>query len=179
MTRLHMGSVTKLVLRFRQRVWATADPRLARLGWLSVPEQRFRTWWTLWPSEAPVLVGWVGGPNGAWLAGLSDEEVLAHGLDGLAAALGLGREGLRDQLASWHVHNWERDPYSRGAYAYLGVGGLAAQRALAAPVEDTLFFAGEATDYTGHFSTVHGALATGYRAAREILGGEAGGPRTS
>ncbi|HET7771111.1 MAG TPA: FAD-dependent oxidoreductase, partial [Chloroflexota bacterium] len=131
----------------------------------------------LWPSEAPVLVGWAGGPNGAWLAQLSDEDVLAHGLDGLGTALGLGVEGLREQLASWHVHNWERDHFSRGAYSYPGAGGLEAQRALAAPVEGTLFFAGEATDYTGHFSTVHGALATGYRAAREILEGVKEGPR--
>ena len=174
MERLHMGSVTKLALCFRDRVWEAADPRLARLGWLSAPEQRFRTWWTLWPSEAPVLVGWVGGPNGARLAALRDEEVLSEGLAALGASFGLPAERLRAALASWHLHNWQRDPFSRGGYAYLGVGGLAAQRALAAPVEETLYFAGEATDYSGHFSTVHGALATGYRAARELLQGLAG-----
>ena len=169
MERVHMGSVTKLVLRFRERVWQEADRRLARLGWLSVPEHRFRTWWTLWPSDAPVLVGWVGGPNGARLAELPDEAVLTEGLEGLAAALAVSVTALRAGLASWHVHNWERDPYSRGAYSFLGVGGLEAQGTLAAPVEGTLFFAGEATDVTGHFSTVHGALTTGYRAAREVV----------
>jgi hypothetical protein len=167
--RLHMGSVTKLVLRFRERIWERADPRLAQMGWLSVPDHRFRTWWTRWPSMAPVLVGWVGGPNGARLAEMSDEGVLASGLEGLAGALGLTADALRGDLVGWHLHNWERDPYSRGAYSYLGVEGLEAQRALAAPVEGTLFFAGEATDQTGHFSTVHGALATGYRAAEESL----------
>ena len=40
---------------------------------------------------------------------------------------------------------------------------------LAQPVEDTLFFAGEATDTSGHTGTVHGALATGERAAQLIL----------
>ena len=169
MDRLHMGSVTKLVLRFHERIWEKADPRLAQLGWLSISERRFRTWWTRWPSEAPVLVGWVGGPNGRELAQISDEWVLTEALTSLGLALGPHPQRIREQLASWHVHNWERDPYSRGAYSYLGVGGLEAQRVLAAPVENTLFFAGEATDYTGHFSTVHGALATGYRAAREVL----------
>ncbi|HEU5315713.1 MAG TPA: NAD(P)/FAD-dependent oxidoreductase [Chloroflexota bacterium] len=168
MERLHMGSVTKLVLRFRTPFWRALDPRLERLGWLSVPEHVFRTWWTPCPSEAPVLVGWVGGPNGGRLAEREDEEVLRQGIEGLAEALGVEEARVREELASWHVHNWERDPYSRGAYSYLGVGGLEAQRELAAPVAGTVFLAGEATDVDGHFSTVHGALASGYRAAREV-----------
>lgn len=45
-----------------------------------------------------------------------------------------------------------------------------AQARLAAPVEDTLFFAGEATDTSGNNGTVHGAIASGYRAAQEIIG---------
>jgi monoamine oxidase len=40
---------------------------------------------------------------------------------------------------------------------------------LAAPVNNTLFFAGEATDLTGYTGTVHGAIASGRRAAQEIL----------
>jgi monoamine oxidase len=36
-------------------------------------------------------------------------------------------------------------------------------------VDDTLFFAGEATDVTGNNGTVHGAIASGKRAAQEIL----------
>jgi len=36
-------------------------------------------------------------------------------------------------------------------------------------VANTLFFGGEATNSDGHSGTVHGAIATGYRAADEIL----------
>ena len=52
---------------------------------------------------------------------------------------------------------------------YVKLGGDAAQQQLAAPVENTLFFAGEVTDFTGHHGTVHGAIASGHRAAAEIL----------
>jgi monoamine oxidase len=48
------------------------------------------------------------------------------------------------------------------------VGGLSAQRALARPCEGTLFFAGEATD-AEEMGTVAGAIASGRRAARQIL----------
>jgi monoamine oxidase len=67
------------------------------------------------------------------------------------------------------MHNWERDPFSRGAYSYAAVGGSGAARKLARPVEQTIFFAGEATDTDGHSGTVEGALATGSRAARGVL----------
>jgi monoamine oxidase len=79
------------------------------------------------------------------------------------------RVSARAQLAAWHLHNWQTDPFAGGAYSYIGVHGLPSQRALAQPVADTLFFAGEATELEGHHATVHGAIATGERAAREVL----------
>ena len=35
--------------------------------------------------------------------------------------------------------------------------------------DQTLFFAGEATNSEGNSATMHGAIATGYRAAEEVL----------
>ena len=37
------------------------------------------------------------------------------------------------------------------------------------PVEHTLFFAGEHTDTTGYWGTVHGAMRSGLPAARQVL----------
>jgi monoamine oxidase len=48
------------------------------------------------------------------------------------------------------------------------VGALSQQRALARSV-GRIHFAGEATEYTGHCATVHGALLSGLRAARELV----------
>jgi monoamine oxidase len=74
------------------------------------------------------------------------------------------------EKVSWH--DWEQDPFSRGAYSYVKVGGETAQHHLGTPVEGTLFFAGEATDVNGHNGTVHGALASAARVAGEILSGK-------
>jgi monoamine oxidase len=76
------------------------------------------------------------------------------------------------RLQGWHLHNWQQDPLARGAYSYVAAGGFGSQRALAQPVADTVFFAGEATESSGHHATVHGALASGVRAAREVLQSE-------
>jgi monoamine oxidase len=67
------------------------------------------------------------------------------------------------------THDWQADPFARGAYSYAAVGGMNAAETLAAPVANTLFFAGEATNCDGYNGTVHGAIATGTRAAKELL----------
>ncbi len=95
-------------------------------------------------------------------------DFLHRALASLARALGLARSRLEDLLESWRAHDWRRDPCSRGAYSYVGVGGLPAQRALGRPCEGTLFFAGEATE-PDEMGTVSGAIASGQRAARQIL----------
>ena len=69
--------------------------------------------------------------------------------------------------AAW-MHDWEHDPFTRGAYSYQMVGGVDAPGALAKPLRGTLFFAGEAADPEGRTGTVHGAIATGRRAAEEV-----------
>lgn len=129
------------------------------------------TWWTMAPSDAPLITGWMGGPR-AEAAPREPAEWLDPALATLGKLLGQAPDVLRREMVSWHAHNWTADPFARGAYTYVRVGGLDAQRHFALPVEDTLYFAGEATEAEGHWSTVHGAIASGERAARSILGSQ-------
>jgi monoamine oxidase len=70
--------------------------------------------------------------------------------------------------------SWSSDPFALGSYSYLPVGSEPAMRkALAAPVADRVFFAGEATA-TNNPSTVHGALESAKRCANEVLNATAG-----
>ena len=160
--RLDMGPVVKLVLRLREPVWPDdAD-------FLHDDRSAFPTWWTYAPLRAPVLTAWAGGPAAEALRGLAEREILDVALGALSSLLGERRPRLERLVEAWAWHDWQADPLSRGAYSHVLVGGTAAQRALARPVEDTLFFAGEATD-AEQTGTVSGAIATGRRAAREVL----------
>jgi monoamine oxidase len=67
------------------------------------------------------------------------------------------------------MHDWSRDPFARGAYSYAVVGGAAAPADLARPVQRTLFIAGEAADTEGATGTVDGAIASGRRAAAQVM----------
>jgi monoamine oxidase len=173
---LRMGRAVRVGLRFRTRFWEqldlpTHDGRrsLANLGFIHARAEAIPTWWTQAPLRAPVLVGWAGGPTATEVTRPGPDELIDAALNSLAHILNIERARIDDELIEAYTHDWQTDPYARGAYCYLPVGGLIAQAELARPVAGTLFFAGEATSTAGHIGTVHGALMTGMRAAREIL----------
>jgi monoamine oxidase len=128
------------------------------------------TWWSLLPLHAPVLVGWAGGTGAEKFRGLAEPVCVSEALRSLKQIFGVSETTLQKTLLRSYMHDWNADLFSRGAYAYLPVDGLDAQQKLARPVRNTIFFAGEATS-VGHIGTVHGAIESGQRAAREILAG--------
>lgn len=175
LAKIEMGAVVKVVFRFRERFWdspafAAREKRAARprLGFLNARGAAFPTWWSADPLETPVLTAWAGGPAAVALAGVPEPEVAGRALRTIAELLGVPERRLASRLEAWRMHDWQADPFARGAYSYLGVGGVAARRAFAKPVKGALFFAGEATD-PEQSGTVAGAIASGLRAARQLL----------
>ena len=143
---------------------------LSRLSFLfSGREEPLPVWWTSFPVAAPLIVGWAGGPGAERLAGMEGDAMGRLGVEVLARLFGAGRDELASRLVASYAHDWWTDPFSRGAYSYVAVGGTDAPRELGEPVAGTLFFAGEATDTAGDTGTVHAAIATGRRAAAEIV----------
>ena len=182
--RLAMGDVVRVVLLFRERFWrerrAPSMPdgvrrKLADLSFLFTPAEVPPTWWTPHPTPTPMLTAWTGGAKATELrrsiAESGDALALPRRcLATLARIFELSFAEVQHLLVSWHEHDWSADPYSRGAYSYVPAGALDAPAKLSEPVEETLYFAGEHTDVTGHWGTVHAAIGTGLRAAEQILG---------
>jgi len=167
--RLAMGPVVKVVLVFKSKFWSED------LSFLLAPTEVPPTWWTPMPHEAAILTGWAGGPKAAGLLRLVTAEgdagaLLDQCLSTLAKIFARSLVDIRQLLSSWHMHDWQSDDYARGAYSYVPVGALDAPEKMSQPVEDTLHFAGEHTDTSGAWGTVHAALATGVRAGRRVLG---------
>ena len=177
---LETGHIFKIVLRFREAFWEEEEFLKERRGsshahmdgaainFVHAHGIELPTWWTSAPVRSPVLTGWVGGVAAETL--LSEEPLsrLERSLVALSEVLAVPRRELEEQLDTWVSHDWRADPFARGAYSYIAVGGTGAPRALGRPVDDTLFFAGEATN-GDQIGTVAGALASGRRAAREAL----------
>ena len=162
-SRLQMGHVVKIVHVFREPFCPAG-----KMGFAMKPGDDFATWWTQTAPDDRSLTGWAGGPSAGMLLSVSREELMNRALRSLTQFFGVPLENLPDLVEETHFHDWTADPYSRGAYSYPKPGGIDAARVLAMPLDDTLFFAGEATDTNGRNGTVDGALASGARAANEI-----------
>ncbi|PYX32836.1 MAG: FAD-dependent oxidoreductase [Acidobacteria bacterium] len=173
--KLEMGKIIRISLRFRRRFWEQIPAHdggtlnLSRMRFLFSQDEWFPTWWTMAPNPAPVLTGWAPFRCAERLSGKSQSFVVDQALKALSRLFNMHSDALAQQLEAEYLYDWQSDPFSRGAYSYGKVGADGAQEALAMQVENTLFFAGEATDITGHNGTVHGAIASGMRAARDIL----------
>lgn len=165
---LETGLVLKPVFRFREPFWKS-EPALEDALFIHDFKQLFATFWTAKPVNAPLLMGWAAGPRLREIIDATVDTKLDLALDSLAAALAIPRRTIDDQLVSWHLHDWQQDPFARGAYSYVVAGGIDAHRALARPLEDSLFFAGEATCGDGYNATMEGAFRSGERVAKEIL----------
>jgi monoamine oxidase len=165
---LASGPVLKVNLRFRRAFWAeVAAGRYRDASFFHSPDTLFPTFWTPMPLRAPLLTAWIGGPKAARLSESPESQIVQQALMSLRPVFG-AKPHDEFELEAAYLHNWQSDPFALGAYSYVTVGGGNARRSLAAPLEDTLFFAGEATDTEEEAATVAGALQSGIRAAREV-----------
>ena len=116
---------------------------------------------------AATLTGWVGGPRSEALARLSAEALGRRGCEVLGRAFG---RQVEDLLVRSEMHDWRGNRWTREACSYIAAGELDTPRRGGEPVEETLYFAGEHTDVTGHWGTVHAAMRSGMRVVEQIQG---------
>jgi len=163
-----MDGGMKVVLRFSRRFWPD------RMYFLH-SDTAWPQYWCPSPhliDRSPVLTAFVGDQYTGHL--MSRDDIVRFALGDLDKIFGPGTA--TNHFVSAHIEDWTANPFVRGLYSYPLPSTTPSDRVmLAAPVEEKLFFAGEATDTQGQSATVHGAINSGFRAASEIL--SAKGPR--
>ena len=164
---LEMGSALKVYLEFAEPFWWDHVPE--SLLFLFNTGSPLPVWWLPVDREQPFMAGWVGGPAADVLSRNAGLDLTGHAVDSLAAGLGVSHALVRRHLVGTHLHDWRADPFTRGAYSYVAVGGDNAHARLAEPLDETLYFAGEATAGGGLNATMEGAIESGRRAAEQIL----------
>ncbi|HTD68325.1 MAG TPA: NAD(P)/FAD-dependent oxidoreductase [Candidatus Limnocylindria bacterium] len=157
---LEFGNAVKLTLAFRRVWWLEAD-----FGFIHALDEPIPTWWS--DPRGPFLTGWAGGAKADALLTRTPAQLEALALDILSRLFSVPISNMQSELVASHTYDWAHDPHVRGAYSYIPVGGLFLPKQLGAPVDHTLFFAGEATAPDAQMGTVFGALESGQRAVRE------------
>ena len=164
---IEMGPVVKVALAFRSAFWKRlADGRYRDAAFFRTNGRRFAGYWTQEPMPGELVMAWIGGPNAELVARMPHDDIVAAALHDFGKLFGEPQLA-REEFAGAAMHDWVHDPFSRGAYSYVRVGGMSARVALAAPAGNALFFAGEACSTDGQGGTVNGAIETGERAAAE------------
>lgn len=108
----------------------------------------------------------------AFATGDYARQLYAQGTENMpAAALKTLRAELGDlpEPRAVYVQDWTNDPFACGVYSVVRPGAVASRAQFAQPIEETLYWAGEATASNAWAATVHGAHQSGKRAAQEIL----------
>jgi len=173
-SRVAMGVVNKLILRFREVMWpddtdflgATADSRVSALFFSPV---------RIYP-KIPVVVAFIGGSLAESMekkeTGELREYVVEPVLRALVQMLCLSkRDSRKMELISFRLSRWKHNPFTRGSHSYLTVDSDGREcTALEEPIANgRILFAGEATNSSNPGSLL-GALSSGVRAAHRVLG---------
>lgn len=158
---LKLGVTNKLALKFAKEFWAAAPDFL---GYADGEQNRFPVFLNWQRQQAlPILLGFVAGSHARKLEGRSDEAIARLVMETVRRIAGKQAAELTDGKTT----RWGSDPFARGSWSHVPLGGDSrAYDVMAEPV-GRLFFAGEATirRYPG---TVHGAHLSGLREARRI-----------
>lgn len=158
---LPMGSFNRIALRFERRVIDekpfTTLNALTRAG--------DAIYGLLRPFGREFAIVCVGGDHGRALEAMGQQAMINFAVDALVEIYGAD---VRREIHGTHATRWGTDSLSRGAYSAALPGHADKREVLAGPLDDRLFFAGEATDPTWA-ARVTGAWTSGQRAAREAV----------
>jgi len=158
--RLGAGHIVKIVLQFEDPFWP------ARMECF-VTDKRTGFWWRPgWnrSNEAPVLTAYAGATLADRLVKFGNDAAIQIALEDLNQLFG---NQAKANYTSGMVLNWQREPYIEMAYSFCPIGAAGLRRVLSYPIDGVLFFAGEATSVERN-ATVHGAIESGRRAAKEV-----------
>jgi monoamine oxidase len=156
-----LGSDNKVVLQLDSRQIGIDEHCSVRIPYPGAP------WFNVQmrPFDRDIASIYMGGPLCAELEAAGTEAQIAAGIEAMKSAFGSNVEKhIRIRAAS----AWGREPSILGAYGAARPGEANKRSDLAKPVEDRIFFCGEAT-HPWFFSTCHGAWMSGERAASEAI----------
>ncbi len=161
-TKLGMGVLNKTYLRFEEAFWPAAPDGI---GFIAPDKGEWVEWLNMRHYlDKPILVGFNAGSFGREIETWSDQAIVSSAMETLRTMYG----SAVPEPNAFQITRWASDPLAYGSYSFLPPGADEDTiEELGRPVEDRIFFAGEATsvDYP---STVHGAFLTGDREARRI-----------
>ena len=162
---LGFGGVIKFLFEFKTSFWKEFDDETGFL----LTDEEVPTWWTQLPSESTLLTGWMGGPNATKKIFEPDSSLLQIALQSLSSIFRMPPAMLQEELTSYKIINWLNQTYIKGGYTYNTLHSGKAREILSLPVNNTIYFAGEAISKSESQGTVESALQSGHDTASMLI----------
>lgn len=159
------GTVIKFLLEFKTAFWKEYDDNIGFL----LTDETIPTWWTQLPTQNNLLTGWMGGPNATENIYIEDSSLLQTALISLSSIFKTTPAVLREELANYKIINWANEPFVKGGYSYNTLHSEEAKKILIQPVDNKIYFAGEAVSKSESQGTVESALQSGDDVADLVL----------
>ena len=165
------GGVIKFLLEFDESFWL--DKEFLKERNIAAPSyiftsEKIPTWWTQYPSNKPLLTGWIAGPHSHTMKNYSEKKFKMLLLKSLSSLFDLTIEQLEKRLLNYRIMNWIKEPHILGGYSYSTLHTEAARAFLNQPYENAFYFAGEYL-LKDSSSTVDAALESGKEVVAQIL----------
>jgi monoamine oxidase len=163
--KLGFGTLNKTYFQFPNCFW-TEDDDNELFNFISSTKGHWSEWLNIHHyNQQSVLLGFNAGKYGKDIESLSDQALISDGMQTLQKIYGKTIPSPKGYL----ITRWNADPYAKGSYSFIGVGAsIKDYDELAKPVNNRVFFAGEATS-SDYAATVHGAFLSGEREAKKIM----------
>lgn len=168
------GAAIKILIEFKDRFW-TDETIIQQTKtdtqnlYMVLSEMPVPTWWTTLPQQTNLLTGWLSGPQAESIKNEPDEEILQKALRSLSVIFTIDSNTLSDKMKWYKVFNWANNAFTCGSYSYSTTETINSKKILKEPVENTLFFAGEALYEGPETGTVEAALTSGVKVAAEVI----------
>ena len=158
------GTVIKFLLQFSNAFW---EKQSNDIGFI-LSNEVVPTWWTQLPIQNNLLTGWLGGPPAMTRSQDSDDTLLMLAIKSLSSIFKVSESSLRQQLIHHRIVCWHDHPHVKGGYSYVRTDTADAKKILSHPIDEVVFFAGEALYRGESQGTVEAALQSGREAAGKI-----------
>lgn len=166
---LPMGVLDKVAIEFDTNVFKLPDGTEQPVNdWVMSHETGGSTpaAFLMRPGGANIAVGFAGGSDALKLEKQTDQQMVEHFMKKLRGIFG---PTIDEHVKATVVTRWGQDPWTLGAYSYAKPGMAEMRAKLAEPIDDRLYFAGEATAPAANAQMIHGAYQSGQTAAAALI----------
>jgi monoamine oxidase len=134
-------------------------------------DEEIPTWWLQSTNKSHLLTGWLTGAALKKFQGLDSDVQVEFCLSSLASIFARDIPFLKQQLKAVYIADWPSAPFVQGGYSFDTVDSQQARKIMRIPVQQTLFFAGEALYEGASPATVEAAFTSGEEVAKKIIAG--------